>query len=63
MDILEKLTKKDKQIILTISRGQGQDLELDIYTKGGLTLSKTDIMMLKNINAFEMLDREDYILN
>ncbi|RZV39881.1 MAG: hypothetical protein EVJ48_02870 [Candidatus Acidulodesulfobacterium acidiphilum] len=63
MDILEKLVKKDKQIILTISRGQGQDLELDIYTKGGLTITKTDEMMLKNINVFEMLDREDYILN
>lgn len=63
MDILEKLIKKDKQIILTISRGQGQDLELDIYTKGGLTITKTDKMMLKNINVFEMLDREDYILN
>jgi hypothetical protein len=63
MDILETLLKKDKQIIVCISRGQGQDLELDIYAKGGLTLSKTDIMMLKNINAFEMLDKEDYILN
>ncbi len=63
MDILEKLVKKDKQIILTISRGQGQDLELDIYIKGGLTITKTDEMMLKNINVFEMLDREDYILN
>ena len=63
MDILEKLVKKDKQIIVCISRGQGQDLELDIYAKGELTLSKTDITMLKNINAFEMLDKEDYILN
>ncbi|MHB8281300.1 MAG: hypothetical protein ACYDDE_00680 [bacterium] len=63
MDILETLVKKDKQIILTISRGAGQDLELDIYTKGGLTISKTDKMMLKNINVLEMIDKEDYILN
>ena len=60
MDIFERLAKKDKQIILTISRGQGQDLELDIYSKGGLELSKTDIMMLKNVNILEMLDKDDY---
>lgn len=60
MDIFERLAKKDKQIILTISRGQGQDLEVDIYCKGGLELSKTDMMMLKNVNILEMLDKEDY---
>ena len=63
MDILEKIIKKDQQIIVVISRGQGKDLELDIYTKGGLTITNTDKMMLKNINIFEMLDKEDYILN
>lgn len=63
MTILEKLVKKDKQIIVTISRGQSKDLELDIYTKGGLTLTTTDVMMLKNINVFELIDKEDYILN
>ena len=63
MDILEKLAKKDKSIIVVISRGKDLDLELDIYTKGGLKISKTDEMMLKNINVFEMLDKEDYVLN
>ena len=63
MDILEKLVKKDKQIILVVSRGKEQDLEIDIYTKGGLKISKTDEMMLKNINVFEMIDKEDYVLN
>ena len=63
MDILEKLVKKDKQIILVVSRGKEQDLEIDIYTKGGLTITNTDEMMLKNINIFEMLDKEDYVLN
>ena len=63
MNILETLIKKDNQIIVCISRGQAQDLVLDIYTKGGLTITKTDKMMLKNMNVFELLDREDYILN
>ena len=65
MDILllEKLAQKDKQIIVCISRGQAQDLVLDVYSKNGLTLTKTDEMMLKNITALDLLDRDDYVLN
>ena len=63
MEILETLIKKkDKQIILCISKGQGQDLELDVYTKGELILTKIDLMMLKNITIFEMLEKDDFKL-